>query len=519
MKRNSRITPIVLAVALALGSCGGGGGSGGSSNPSPAPSPSPTPTPAQSATAQILLSHIQEISGDAYAGRFPGSAGEQLATDYIIAELESYGFGPGIGGNWLQPVPLRGNQPISFSLTIGGNDITRNDAYLYRTTLGSLSWNNRQLVAINSSADIPADMSGQIALVEANSTFSANYQTALSRGAEAVVIFFTDAAAFDDIEFILGRGRFELDDGSAPNFDTIAIVGPNTATALLSALGTTLNGFRNQNGVIGTGSMTSVAEEQVITGNSVVGLLPGTSPSAGAIVLLAHHDHLGTCNRPGSADRICNGAVDNASGVAALLETARQLGEADPLARDIYVFSTTAEEMGLLGARYFIANPPVPLADIHAAINVDTLALNPMGTALGVIGWGVAGLDDELRASAAAAAVTLAPGNETADFLQRQDGWVFLQAGIPSVLPSSGFAPTAQFSSYFDNRYHRANDEVHAGFELGGEAQDIAFYVDLMQRLATPASFPAGARSQGQRALMVEKLPVDKGHYHHHPEF
>ncbi|WP_265570585.1 M28 family peptidase [Sphingomicrobium nitratireducens] len=521
--RNSSIrSTVALALYLSLASCGGGGGSGGSSGggtsaPAPSPAPAPTPSPAVAATEAALKGHITILSGDDYGGRFPGSAGETKTRQYVVSQLQSYGFEPAFGAQWVQPVPLRGWQPVSFELTIGGSDTARNDAYLYRTSAGSLQWNNRPLVAIDTAADIPANMSGQVALIEGVENFSALYQTAQDRGADAVVVMFTSASAFAQIEYVLGRGRFELDDGTPPAFETVAIVGPDTTNAILSALGTTLAAFRSANGVIGNGTLEAVADEVAISGSNVAGVLPGTNASAGAVVILAHHDHLGTCGRPGSADRICNGAVDNASGVAALLETAKRIAESDPLERSVYAFTTTAEEMGLIGARYFAANPPVPASTIHAALNVDTLALNPAGTPVAVVGWGVAGLDQSLQAAASAAGVTLAPGQETSLYLQRQDGWAFLEAGIPTVLPSSGFTVTSAYNAYFANRYHRPNDEVHAGFELGGAATDIPFYVALVRRWATPALFASA--DSAQRAQMVARLPAADGHHHRHPEF
>ena len=513
---------LALAALLALGSCGGGGsGSGGSSNPSPAPAPAPSPTPSATVAEieAVLATHIGALAGDSYGGRFPGTTGEVMTHAYIQAELESYGFGPGMGGSWLQQVPLRGNQPVSVSLSINGTATVRNDGYLYRSSVGTVDLPGRQLVAINSLSDIPADMSGRIALVEGNSVYGDTYSTAEARGADAVYLFFTDEGAFADIEYILGRGRFEIDDGAVDDYPTLAIVGPSSAQAMLDALGTDINGFRAANGVIGTGNFVAVAEERTIAANQIVGLLPGTNPSAGAIVMLAHHDHLGTCGRPGSADTICNGAVDNASGIAAMLETAKRLAEGDPLERDIYVFGTTAEEMGLLGAFYFIDNPPVPLSRIHAALNVDTLAIAPEHSPLGVIGWGQTRLDQTIRDAAAAVGRTLSPGNETELYLRRQDGWAFLQSGIPSVLPSSSFVQSPALDAYFNTRYHRPNDELTASVELGGAAEDVLFYVELMRRWATPSLLPAAATSTGQRAQVRERIPADGGHDFRHKEF
>ena len=109
----------------------------------------------------------------------------------------------------------------------------------------------------------------------------------------------------------------------------------------------------------------------------------------GAILLTGHWDHLGAECRPASAtDRICNGAVDNASGIAALLAVARRLGSGPRLDHDVYVIATTAEELGLVGARQFVASLPLPKNRIRAVLNVDTIAIAPRGAPMAIVGRG-----------------------------------------------------------------------------------------------------------------------------------
>ncbi|MEO0872193.1 MAG: M20/M25/M40 family metallo-hydrolase, partial [Pseudomonadota bacterium] len=129
----------------------------------------------------------------------------------------------------------------------------------------------------------------------------------------------------------------------------------------------------------------------------MIGRLAGTKPDAksdtGAVLLMAHWDHLGLCGPEGAEDRICNGAIDNASGIAVMLELARRLAEAGPYENDIYVLATSAEESGLLGAQAFAANPPLPLESIIAAFNFDSVALAKAGAPVGFIGEGRTSLD------------------------------------------------------------------------------------------------------------------------------
>ena len=121
--------------------------------------------------------------------------------------------------------------------------------------------------------------------------------------------------------------------------------------------------------------------------HNVVGRLRGTGGGGETLLYLSHWDHLGQCEKE-AEDKICNGAVDNASGIAALLEIARALGRGPRPKRDIVFLATTAEEMGLLGAEYFASRPTVPLSSIVAAINMDTLAITPKGEPVAVMGRG-----------------------------------------------------------------------------------------------------------------------------------
>jgi hypothetical protein len=226
---------------------------------------------------------------------------------------------------------------------------------------------------------------------------------------------------------------------------------------------------------------------------NLLGKLPGARPETGAILLLGHWDGYGTCGKPEDADRICNGAVDNASGLAAMLELARRLSASGPHDRDIYVLATTAEEQGLVGARSFAANPPFPLQRIVAAFNFDSVAIAPRGSAVGLIGEGRTALDNVIREAIADAGLELGRPGLPRRFLKRQDGWALLEAGVPAVLLSSAFGNETAMKSYLRTRYHRANDEI-GGMELGGAVQDLLLHEILVNRIADAQTYPAIAK-------------------------
>ena len=197
-------------------------------------------------------------------------------------------------------------------------------------------------------------------------------------------------------------------------------------------------------------------------GYNVVGRIRGRAGNgvgnlAGAILLSAHHDHLGICAPKSEADRICNGAVDNASGVAMMIEVARRLNKGAPIARDVILIATTAEELGLLGAHYYLGSSPAIKDEVVAALNMDTVAVVPRGAKVGVIGRGLTPLDPIIDK------VAHDMGREVDDRLvhnalsRRQDAWAFMQAGVPAVMVGGFFTDEAQLKSFFDWRIQQGN--------------------------------------------------------------
>ncbi|WP_066553859.1 M28 family peptidase [Croceicoccus bisphenolivorans] len=224
--------------------------------------------------------------------------------------------------------------------------------------------------------------------------------------------------------------------------------------------------------------------------------LPGSEPQAGAVLVMAHWDHLGygsRCRANGD-DRICNGAVDNASGLAMLIEIARTLAQGPQLDRDVYFLATGGEEDGLRGASAFVSDPPVPLENFVAAFNLDTEGIAPAGAPAVVLATPDPATTDKLMRIISGTAheqgvELVPPDGRNRKFLRRQDGWVFDAEGIPAVLISTAFAQKERLSSYMRGRYHRADDEA-AFVELGGAADMVRFHAALVTRVADPARMP-----------------------------
>ena len=239
-----------------------------------------------------------------------------------------------------------------------------------------------------------------------------------------------------------------------------------------------------------TASLEATSTRREFTSYNVIGMLRGQVPQSGAVLLLAHWDHFGECGEEADEDRICNGAVDNASGIAVMLELARRLAGNGPHDRDIYVLATSAEEAGLLGARAFVAEPALPLESIVAAFNFDTVAVAPAGSPVGFVGEGRTPLDNLVLEIMAQGERELGNREYAESFVRRQDGWALLEEGVPAVMLSTAFSSEIVLGPYLSSDYHRATDEVDK-VELGGAIDDLLLHEELVRRMADTSIYPA----------------------------
>jgi len=239
-------------------------------------------------------------------------------------------------------------------------------------------------------------------------------------------------------------------------------------------------------------------EPRAFTSYNVIGRLPGGVPGSGAVLLMAHWDHLGYCGKNRGSrtqgDRICNGAIDNASGIAVMLELAQRLSDANTPDRDIYFLATTAEEAGLLGAWAFVRSSPLPLDTIVAAFNFDTMAVAPAGSPVGFVGEGRTALDPVVRKFIAATGRQSGDKSFADSFVERQDGWALLREGVPAILVSSTFGSRAKAGEYFRTDYHSPSDEF-GDLELGGAIDDLLLNELIIRHVADAGRYARpGAR-------------------------
>lgn len=209
---------------------------------------------------------------------------------------------------------------------------------------------------------------------------------------------------------------------------------------------------------------------------NVAGVLRGKTVPDEYILYLAHWDSFGQC-RPGEADEICNGAVDNASGSAGLLELARAFAKGPRPDRSIIFLATTAEEMGLAGSRQYARKPLAPLDRTIAAFNIDVISLHERGHTVGFVGGGLTDADSTFAALAAEQGRKLETGPLTRMVFRSSDAWSLLKAGVPAFILSgaigSGPEGTKVFTSYLATRHHKPGDELLDDMPIGGAVEEV----------------------------------------------
>jgi peptidase M28-like protein len=464
---------------------------------------------------EALRRHIEILASDGFEGRAPGTAGEEKTVAYISRELAAIGLAPaGEDGSWYQPVAFATRRPTGQAADFRGRRgrVRLGGEEIFLVGRGAAERIARApVVFAGHGAVMPehgidhlagADLEGAIVLILFQGpdlpgfpSYRARARAVAERGAAAVLGIFPEYFPWGVIESFHADGPPRLEGAAMAPLE--GAITQAAAERLARAAGTRLDALLNaQSGPAFRAQRleliaTIEAETQVrrIVSRNVVGRLAGSGATGEAVLFLGHWDHLGLCRPEGEADRICNGAVDNASGIAALLEIARALAAGPRPKRDILFLATTAEELGLFGAERFAAAPPVPLDRIVAALNLDTVAIAPRGRPVAVIGRGYAPLDRLIAETAAEQGRAIDEDEEADSFIDRQDGWALTRAGIPAAMVGGAFSDMDELGRFLSGPYHGTNDEAEPGLELGGAAEDADLLVALARKLADPALY------------------------------
>lgn len=485
--------------------------------------------PATSALIAAMRGHMAVLASDAFAGREPGTAGEAKTLKYIATQFFDIGLVSGTNDPahpWFAPVKVVARTPAASIaqfrhsgrlLTLPSDDVLVltsarralvEAAPLFFVGRGPFGPQARPLpsrvelagrIAVlldreGAGVAAPADPAGQ----------SARQNALLAQGAAAVLTVLDGGRTLASVAARRQRPGYALA-SDATGGDLEGFVSAGGFDRLLSVAGQQLASLEHAADAADftphlidlAASLEATTHETVIHTHNLIAKLPARSPAQppGAVLVMAHWDHFGTCAAPPAPHTICNGAIDNASGIAGLIEVARLVARGAPQGeggmRDVYFLATTSEELGLLGADAFAESPPLPLDRIVAALNLDSIAIAPAGTPMGVVGQGLTPLDAGIAAVAKATHLRLASGPIADDLLRRQDGWALLRHDVPAVMVTSAYGDMARLKRFFDTDYHRPGDVMKPEIELGGAAQDVVFNAALVRYFADPRRYPA----------------------------
>jgi Zn-dependent M28 family amino/carboxypeptidase len=504
-----------------------------------------------------IAAHLQFLADDLLEGRAPATRGGQLAARYLAAQLALLGYEPaGVDGTYFQDVPIvESLVSPSFTLSAGpGAPFTYLEDVVAFTdvqepqvrTSGEIVFVGHGIVApeYNWNDYVGVDMRGRIALIMVNDPpapaeepqlfggpaltyygrWTYKFEEAARQGAAGAILIHTDASAtypWQVVQSSWSGTQFSIPPvPGMPRLRLKAWVTDRAAREIARRAGQDLDRLRTAAvrrgaapvplGIQASGTIVQTVQQK--TSPNVIGVLPGATPGEG-VIYTAHYDHLGIREtkpgEPPDADRIYNGAVDNAAGLAGTLEIAQALARARSRpSRSIYILFTTAEESGLLGAEYFAAHPVLPAAAWAANINID--ALNVWGPSRDIVLLGAE------RSTLGALAAQLAaewdrvvgpdPEPERGYFF-RSDHFPLAKIGVPALSLSdpaefTGDAAAAKkLKEQYDNRrYHQPDDEIQPWWDYTGAVADMRFLAELGWRVANIAEMPAyHAREQFAR--------------------
>ena len=502
---------------------------------------------------ELSLATLQEVtkelSSDGYEGRAPGTPGEEKTLAYIIKKYEEAGLKPGNNGKWTQDVPLveitaKNATPLSF--TGGKTPVTAQYAkdyvaFSYRVQ-PKTAVKDSDVVFVGYGINAPEkgwndyaglDVKGKTVVVlvndpdwqtkEAKGEFngramtyygrwSYKYEEAARQGAAAVLIVHdTEPAAYgwNVVESSNTGTNYlaETKDGGAKETLANGWIQLPKAKELFASAGQDFDALRDAAKKKGfkpvalTGVKASFGFDNEISkkmSRNVIGVLPGAKRPDEYVLYTGHWDHLGRCT-PVAGDDICNGAVDNASGIAGLVTLAQAFHKAGAPDRSIVFLAVTAEESGLLGSKYYAENPVFPLAQTVGGVNMD--ALNAIGPAkdIVVVGGGKSELDAyvEKLAKMEGRTVKAEPTPEKG-FYYRSDHFSFAKLGVPMFNFGSGdelveggiAAGEKAAADYEKNRYHAPGDEYEAITNWGGMMADLRLYYAAGRMLAMTEAWP-----------------------------
>ncbi len=501
-------------------------------------------------SAEDFSAHIRVLASDAFGGRQPGSDGEEKTVNYLRDQFQRLGLQPGNNGSYFQTVPMietradvaktsiridvagkphamRFGDDMVIGSRTGAADVHVGNAPMvfvgYGVNAPEANWNDYAGIDVKNKVVVmlindPGFHNGDESLFEGRrmtyyGRWTYKFEEAARQGAAgAIIIHDTPGAAYgwDVVKNSWSGAQFDLlpVDDPAPRLPMQGWITGEAATTLFRDAGLDLAKLRDAAGKRGFKAVpmpqshfeaTLHSDIKQSSSRNVVARLPGSKRPNEAIVYAAHWDHLGTHpNEPG--DNIYNGAIDNATGVAGVLEIAEQFTVQNPRPeRSVVFLLVTLEESGLLGSAYYAAHPVVPLKDTVAVVNIDAMPVVGQTKDLVVVGLGNSELEDVLKPIADKQGRVLVPESapEKGQFF-RSDHFSFAKAGVPALYVKGGVDHIekgreyglAMLDDYNKNHYHSAADNFDPDWDLRGIVQDLNALYQVGKTLSLNQAWP-----------------------------
>ena len=512
-------------------------------------------------SAEDFAQHVKVLSSDEFGGRAPGTDGEQQTADYVVAQFKRLGLQPGNGDSWFQDVPmvvttadeatttaaitLKGeSRPLAFGtqMALGTRtaqpqvDVAGSEMVFvgYGVNAPEAGWNDYEGLDVKGKTVVmlvndPGFHAGDAELFSGKKMtyygrWTYKFEEAARQGAAAALIIHDDAGAgygWDVVKNSWSGAQFDLPASADPE-PRLPLQGwltGDTAAQLFTDAGLDLEALRaaaNKPGfkpvAIGDATFDASLKSSVTQASSrnILAKLPGVERPDEAIVYTAHWDHLGDHSATHGGDKaapaaegedhVYNGAIDNATGVAGVLEIAEAFIVQNPKpARSVVFLMVTLEESGLLGSKYYAANPVIPLKDTVAVINLDAMSVVGPTKDLVVIGLGNSELDDVLRPIAEKQQrVLVEEDGVEKGFFFRSDHFSFAKYGVPALYAKGGidhvekgadFGRQVQ-ANYTTALYHKPTDEFDEAWDLRGVVQDLYALYGVGHTLANNDAWP-----------------------------
>lgn len=541
--------PLVLGLSLVLAACPSEPTTTPTTEVPPPHEPPSDAEPPPELDIAFLREHTRVLAADEFEGRLPGSEGARKTVAHIVAVMQEIGLEPaGEAGGWTQTVRMRGvtvdqantaveligkgkgkAMPLRFGEAWVGSSFAPGsehpiDAELvfvgYGITAPEQGWDDyakvdvRGKIAVVFVGDPPLD-DGRFGgpAMTYYGRWSYKFEAALAAGASGCLVIHEEGPAsygwnVPTTSFSSERFTILGPQGAAPALAVQGWISSETADALAKRGGQSLAKWheiamapkfkpialrtRMQGNI--------VTSERTVEDVNVLGRLPGAEAPAQSVMITAHWDHLGRDAKLEAEghDGIHNGAIDNASGIAAMLGVAAELATQDRLDRSVVFLATTAEEQGLLGSRAWVASPTIPHDEVVAVINLDSMNVHGESKQVEVVGWGQTTIEDLLIPLAEAQGRKVVPDSKPeAGSFYRSDHFPFAQVGIPALyfhagpdMVEGGHEAGESIRASVKQHYHTPGDEFDEAWSFAGALQDAKLVVALVQALGEAGVTP-----------------------------